>query len=587
MPITTILDNLIDVVFKIAGTGIRREPTVNLVGNLVITDDPGNDAINVAVAPTTPWVVVSDADSPYQADPLHPWIAVDFRSGDVQVNLWFGIEGDALHLVDIYGAQGGGNQVTVDTSRTRYGDNDRQVIADGEYSAGFNYQTEVNVFDPSDGAPAGIAYFRFRTDTDGSTNNRDAWVHTDGATLPGPLGNAAHIASSLPNFSIAASAMLPKITHIASALPNFTIAANAAIVATDGPIAMSLPNFGIAASASVANKTTIAESLPNFSVSAAAAGVHISGTASVNTADTQTVTVTGLSGSPTWSLGTNASGGSINSSSGAYVAGDIGGGGQLSTITDVVHVTDGTYSANFSITVNAALPIDVTPTWKIDATTLSGGHADGDTVTSWNNFGSAGFTFATAGGAPPVYKTNIIAGRPIVRFNGTTNWMNSVATFDNLAALTHYTTFFLGTVTPTVPDLGTPEASNGVFGDTGGYYALTSTTSTNALFKTENYPNVIVTGSQTLITSPVIAISRINGTTMGIQVTSTGSEITATGPATIVSAGSSSFTAQLGRGYSVAGACDISYGLGYNVELTASQRARTINFLKSLGGSSL
>lgn len=580
MPISTVLDNFIDVVIKVAGVSSLREPACNFEGQISLVDDPANDALNLTVDPTTPWVLITDADSPYLANPDQPWIAVDFRAADVEIRLWFGAEGDELHIVDAYGAQGSGPQVTVRTSATRDADGRRQVIADGGYSGGFNYSASAIIFDTGGGAPPGIAYFRFRTDD--SLNIGNGWVHADGANAAGPISNAASIACAYPNFGMALTCSIANTANISFAVPTFSISIAATVVISGSTIACALPNWTIAAACTITNPTSISFAYPNFAISAAAAAIRIVGSSTVNTADAQTFTVTGLTGSPTWSLSANNSGGSIGSSSGDYVAGDTGGGGQLSAIIDTIHVTDGTYSANFNVTVAAALPGELSPTVVTDATTLS--LSDGDAVSTWGVGGSAGGSWTVQGGSP-TYKTNIIAGRPVVRYNGTTDFHQSLSnTMAAFAAPAHLTLFFLGTVTPVLADLGTPETNNGVIGENGGYFALTSTTTAGHLFVAEDFPNVLPSGSQTLITSPVIAAYRKDGTTLGLQVTSFGSEVTTTDSATFTS---QTGNAQLGRGYATKGACDITYIVAYNVAMSSSQRARTFNFLKSLGGASL
>lgn len=48
------------------------------------------------------WVVVGPSDSPYQAIATSPWIAVDLRTGSVEITLWEGANGDQVLTSDVF-----------------------------------------------------------------------------------------------------------------------------------------------------------------------------------------------------------------------------------------------------------------------------------------------------------------------------------------------------------------------------------------------------------------------------------------------------------------------------------------------------
>lgn len=120
---------------------------------------------------------------------------------------------------------------------------------------------------------------------------------------------------------------------------------------------------------------------------------------------TQTFSHTGGGGSITFSIHTNNSGGSINSSTGAYTAGHTGG------VTDTIRVSDGfSNTADALVTVTATLTIAPT-TWELQAGhtkvfVAAGGSGLGYSfVLTTNNSGgsvnaSTGFYTAGSSGAP-------------------------------------------------------------------------------------------------------------------------------------------------------------------------------------------
>ncbi len=97
---------------------------------------------------------------------------------------------------------------------------------------------------------------------------------------------------------------------------------------------------------------------------------------------TQTFTATGGSTPYTYSLPTNNSGGSINSTTGAYICGSTG------SVSDVVRVTDGSSSVvNATVTVSAAL--------AISPTSFSLAPGDQETFTASGGAGSNVFSIST------------------------------------------------------------------------------------------------------------------------------------------------------------------------------------------------
>jgi len=76
----------------------------------------------------------------------------------------------------------------------------------------------------------------------------------------------------------------------------------------------------------------------------------------------------------------------------------------------------------------------------LDASAITG-LGDGDALSTWNDLSGAGRNGTNSGAACPVYKTNIVNGRPVVRFDGVDDVLNwsPAALLNNVSGATVFT----------------------------------------------------------------------------------------------------------------------------------------------------
>lgn len=84
---------------------------------------------------------------------------------------------------------------------------------------------------------------------------------------------------------------------------------------------------------------------------------------------------------------------------------------------------------------------------KADSLSLS----DGDPVTSWADLSGNSYNFSEATN-PPTYKLNIVNGKPVVRFNGTNNFMTSAGKLSQVATATAYSFWVVYTLRANPPN---------------------------------------------------------------------------------------------------------------------------------------
>lgn len=288
-------DSLIGFVLAANGVSAPRRPVVNFTGLIVGEDDDAAEQTKLTFDPTTTWVVVDTTMSPYTAFASSPWIAVDLRAGDVEVHLWFATEGEQLHIVDLYGAEADGHELTVKTStiRTPEPDDSRQVISDGNFE-NMNYSTSATGF----GDGFHTSHYRFMY----GGFQRLSWVRVDGKVEAGPISNVTSIHSNMPAFGISGAANVGIHTAVTTNMPAFGIVAAVTVVPLSDAttISTSMPAFAISAAATVTDTSTISTSMPAFAISAAAATsipdpTHISGCKMWMRADLGTTIATGVS----------------------------------------------------------------------------------------------------------------------------------------------------------------------------------------------------------------------------------------------------------------------------------------------------
>ena len=156
----------------------------------------------------------------------------------------------------------------------------------------------------------------------------------------------------------------------------------------------------------------VTDSLGNSFTATANVTANLSITASATTTPPRgaiSFSAAGGSGGYTWALATNASGGSINASTGAYVAGSTG------SVTDVVRVTDSqAHTATQSVTVTVGVSISpstvVVARGGTQAFTGSGGSSTGYAWALATN-ASGGNINASTG----IYTAGATAGTDVVR----------------------------------------------------------------------------------------------------------------------------------------------------------------------------
>ncbi|HXX30075.1 MAG TPA: hypothetical protein VEJ89_05100, partial [Myxococcaceae bacterium] len=182
--------------------------------------------------------------------------------------------------------------------------------------------------------------------------------------------------------------------------------------ASGGTINASTGAYTAGATPNVTDVVRVQDSLGNSATQnvAVGAGVTISGATSIAPRGSTTFTVSGGSGTGfSWSLSTNASGGSINASTGAYTA------GATPNVTDVVRVQDSLGNSDTqNVAVGAGVSISGPSSLSVSTSatfTASGGSGTGFTWSLSTNAsgGSINATTGlyTAGATPNV--TDVVA----------------------------------------------------------------------------------------------------------------------------------------------------------------------------------
>ncbi len=82
------------------------------------------------------WVALSEAESPYAAIAVAPWLALDLSDGDISVSLWSGTDGDSVVLTDYLNEAGSGGDLIL----TAIG-GQLLPVGDGTYAEEVTYDT--------------------------------------------------------------------------------------------------------------------------------------------------------------------------------------------------------------------------------------------------------------------------------------------------------------------------------------------------------------------------------------------------------------------------------------------------------------
>ncbi len=266
-------------------------------------------------------------------------------------------------------------------------------------------------FSATGGSGVGYAW-SLAIDSSGASVNAST-----GAYVAGPNGgvtDTVKVTDSLGNEGVASVSVGPSIA-IAPQVPTtapkgslgFTATGGAgsgyswslSVNASGGSIVPSTGSYAAGPTGTVVDTVRVTDPLGNQQTTQVSVGPGISITPSapsVPPSGSLAFVAAGGSGAGfIWSLGSNASGGSINGSTGAYTAGPKGG------VADVVHVVDSlANAANVSVSVGAGLAIQPTtpsvpPKGKISFTAL-GGSGNGYTWSLQKN--GSGAALSTDGG---------------------------------------------------------------------------------------------------------------------------------------------------------------------------------------------
>lgn len=112
----------------------------------------------------------------------------------------------------------------------------------------------------------------------------------------------------------------------------------------------------------------------------------------------------------------------------------------------------------------------MTAWFKADAIT---GKVDNDTISTWDDSGPVGTNdLTTAGATPPIYKTNIVNGKPVVRFNGVgTTWLKTTVNASSIITVSASSVWAVVRVTSIVgAQTGASYFTNDtIWRDVGGY----------------------------------------------------------------------------------------------------------------------
>ena len=224
------------------------------------------------------------------------------------------------------------------------------------------------VFTVSGGSGTGYAW-SLSTNASGGSIDAVAGAYTAGST--GSVTDVVRVTDSLGNVAtrnVTVTAGLTIAPATASLPPRgsqtFTVSGGSgtgyawslAVNASGGSVNASTGAYAAGSTGSVTDVVQATDSLGNVAtrnVTVTAAPSISPATVSLAPKGSQTFTASGGSGTGfAWALATNASGGSINASTGAYVAGSTG------SVTDVVRVTDSLgNTATRNVTVTAGVSI--------------------------------------------------------------------------------------------------------------------------------------------------------------------------------------------------------------------------------------
>ena len=251
-------------------------------------------------------------------------------------------------------------------------------------------------FTASGGSGTGYTW-SLSTNASGGSINASTGLYTAGATpsvtdvvrVQDSLGNAA-----TQNVAVGAGVAISPATASVAPRGSLTFTASGgsgtgytwslSTNASGGSINASTGLYTAGATPSVTDVVRVQDSLGNAATRnvTVGAGVAISGVASIAPRGTATFTASGGSGTGyTWSLSTNASGGSVNASTGLYTA------GATPSVTDVVRVQD---SLGNSDTQNVAVGAGVSVSGPTTVAVLTSG-----TFTATGGSGT-GYTWSLA-----------------------------------------------------------------------------------------------------------------------------------------------------------------------------------------------
>ncbi len=217
-------------------------------------------------------------------------------------------------------------------------------------------------FTASGGSGSGYAW-SLSTNVSGGSINASTGVYTAGATpnvtdvvrVVDSLGNGANqnvtVGAGVSISGVTAVAPRGSATFTASGGSGSGYAWSLSTNVSGGSINASTGVYTAGATPNVTDVVRVVDSLGNAATQnvAVGPGVSISGPATVPVSGSATFTASGGSGSGyTWALSTNASGGTINASTGVYTA------GATPNVTDVVSVQD-------SVGNSASATVSVTP----------------------------------------------------------------------------------------------------------------------------------------------------------------------------------------------------------------------------------
>jgi hypothetical protein len=195
-------------------------------------------------------------------------------------------------------------------------------------------------------------------------------------------------------------------------------------------------------------------------------------------------------------LGTPADGTSGVSVLRSLVTADLPAGllsGSTGSIDRAVLIANGTGGTSLQaskLSINAAGEISSlagvtdfpTPVFWLTAASLGlSGLTDGSMITTWTDSGSSGHNFTAIGA--PVYKTNILNGRSVVRFNGTTDGFVSASALA-LSTFTIIIVFYASGSGPAQQMIY--EHSSNINSSNNGSYVLTGTNNSIAVVRGGN-----------------------------------------------------------------------------------------------------